>query len=132
MFDKVNFKSKTRQYFPLKNDKRFKSSKRTIRKKNFEIRPLISPDSDSCSEDEITLHDIRHVKNLNDGLSDANSLRKINKNKSLVTNGDILENVYHTDPFQDCELFNLKVEEGDTLQSISIKYHCSVSIFFTL
>lgn len=129
MYQKSSFSSKSCHYVPLKSDRRSISNKRNIQKNSFEIRPLISPDSDSCSDDEITIHDIRHVKQLKDGPAENYTLRKIKKNSSSVTNGDVLESKNVIDPFHNCEFLNLKIEEGDTLQSIAIKYHCSVSIF---
>lgn len=129
MYQKSSFNSKACHYVPLKSDRRSISNKRNIQKNSFEIRPLIAPDSDSCSDDEITVHDIRHIKHLKDGRTENYSLRKIKKNNSSVTNGDVSESKNPIDPFQNCEFLNLKIEEGDTLQSIAIKYHCSVSIF---
>ena len=131
IYQKSNFNSKTCHYVPLKNVRRSTSNSRNSRKNSFEIKPLISPDSDSCSDDEITLHDIRHIKRLNDGQAENYSLRKIKKNTS-ITNGDVSENKSLIDPFQNCEFLNLKIEEGDTLQSIAIKYHCSVSIILNI
>lgn len=130
MLHKINFDKKTLHYSPLKNDKRLKSSKKKTRKNSFEIKPLIAPDSDSCSEDEIILHDIRHVKHLKDGQHENHNLRKVKTNNSSLTNGDVLESSNIADHFKNCDFLNLKIEEGDTLQSIAIKYHCSVSKFF--
>lgn len=124
---KINFNSKSHRYASLKADKRFQSNKRNTRKNSFEIQPLIAADSDSCSEDEIILHDIRHVKYVNDGQLKNSSLRKLNTKDNSVSNGTLSETRNSIDPFQNCDFVNLKIEEGDTLQSISLKYHCSVS-----
>lgn len=126
ILQKVSFNSKGRRYMPIKNDRRFISNKRKSRKNSFEIKPLISPDPDSGSEDEVTLHDIRHIKHLQKDEHENSTLRRVNKSDS---SGKTFENSSKLDPFQHCEFLDLKIEEGDTLQSISIKYQCSVSTF---
>ncbi|GIY45128.1 lysM and putative peptidoglycan-binding domain-containing protein 3 [Caerostris darwini] len=123
--EKFDFNSKRRLNTPLQNVRRFVSNKRKSRKSMYEKIPLTSPDTDSCSDEDITLHDIRHLRNdLNDTCE--NSLRKIKK-LDQKRNGAVIENDKTSDPFQHCDFLYLKIEEGDTLQSISIKYQCAVS-----
>ncbi|GFW82681.1 lysM and putative peptidoglycan-binding domain-containing protein 3 [Trichonephila clavipes] len=109
---------------PRQNARRFVSNKRKSRNSVYEQKPLISNDTDS-SDEEITLHDIRHLKrNLEETCQ--NSLRKI-KNPNHSRNGTSLGNMKTSDAFQRNELLYLKIEEGDTLQSISIKYQCPIA-----
>lgn len=109
---------------PRQNVRRFVSNKRKSRNSVYEQKPLISNDTDS-SDEEITLHDIRHLRKNFDETS-QNSLRKIKK-PDQSRNGTSSGNMKTSDPFQNSELLYLKIEEGDTLQSISIKYQCPIA-----
>ncbi|GFU04857.1 lysM and putative peptidoglycan-binding domain-containing protein 3 [Nephila pilipes] len=108
---------------PRQNVRRFVSNKRKSRNTVYEQKPLISNDTDS-SDEEITLHDIRHMRKDLDGTT-LSSLRKIKKTDQ--SRNGTSENMKTSDPFQRSELLYLKIEEGDTLQSISIKYQCPIA-----
>ncbi|GIY91347.1 lysM and putative peptidoglycan-binding domain-containing protein 3 [Caerostris extrusa] len=102
--EKFDFNSKRRLNTPLQNVRRFVSNKRKSRKSMYEKIPLTSPDTDSCSDEDITLHDIRHLRNdLNDTCE--NSLRKIKK-LDQKRNGAVTENDKTSDPVSDLKRAN--------------------------
>ncbi|XP_054717209.1 lysM and putative peptidoglycan-binding domain-containing protein 3-like [Uloborus diversus] len=121
-----NFDFRPNKHRSLMSDRRFVSNKRKLRGTKFEAIPLISADAENCSDDEITLHDIRDLKKQNSHENSfTSSLRKITKNDSSNSNGTFSGS--SVDPFTNCEFLHLTIQEGDTLQSISIKYQCAVS-----
>ncbi|GBM57466.1 LysM and putative peptidoglycan-binding domain-containing protein 3 [Araneus ventricosus] len=126
VLENFDLNSKQRLNTPLQNVRRFVSNKRKSRKPKYERIPLISHDTDSASDEEITLHDIRHLRNDLVDEANQNSLRKIKK-PERKRNGDLSDTKKVVDPFQNCDFLYLKIEEGDTLQSISIKYQCPIS-----
>lgn len=111
----------------LKNVRRFVSNKRKARKNMPERKPLITADTDSNSDEEITLHDIRDLKKVSADGNQSSCLRKINKADVNKSNGTVSENKQICDPYRNCDFLYLQIEEGDTLQSISVKYQCPVS-----
>ncbi|XP_015919712.1 lysM and putative peptidoglycan-binding domain-containing protein 3 [Parasteatoda tepidariorum] len=112
--------SKRRQNPSNKYDKRFTSSKRKSKNAMFEKKPLLDLDS---SDEEVTLHDIRHFKKPSKHFVEASSLRKLKK----PSNGNFVENTNSLDPFQNCEFLDLTIENSETLQSISVKYQCPIA-----
>lgn len=128
--EKFDLNSKRRFDIPLQNVRRFVSNKRKSRKHMPERKALISADTDSDSDEEVTLLDVRHMRKDAEVTFQSNSLRKIKKPDKYHRNGDVSEKKV-VDPFQHCDICYYTIEGGDTLESVSIKYQCSVSICIT-
>lgn len=126
--EKFEQNSKRRFDIPLQNVRRFVSNKRKSRSNMPERRALISADTDSDSDEEVTLLDVRHMRKDGKETFQKNSLRKLKKPDKYHRNGDVSEKRV-VDPFQHCDICYYTIEEGDTLESVSIKYQCSVSIY---
>ncbi|KAG8196838.1 hypothetical protein JTE90_027551 [Oedothorax gibbosus] len=127
LMEKFELDTRRRFEVPLQNVRRLVSNKRKSRKRMPERKALISTDTDSDSDEEITLLDVRRMRKDPGETIQNHSLRKIKKpvNKHL-RNGDFSDKKV-VDPFQNCDICFYDIQSGDTLESVAIKYQCSVA-----